>query len=188
MNLCGNAPMIQMRIVALGISVLMIGVAPAPAEAQAQAPETLHMRPTHALPVPRRSAQAAPDPPPPTDEPAGSGAAAAPPPDAAAPAEAQPAAPTEGQPPAPAAAAAAAPAASSDAEFEKLAEQDLQEEVIVITGSAIERKALVARAPLTVLDRSMLEASGRSTVGDMLQTLPGNVNGVNAQNNNTATG
>jgi hypothetical protein len=65
------------------------------------------MRPSHALPVPRRSAQAAPNPPPPTDEPAASGAAAA----------------------------GAAPAASGDADFEKLAEQDLQEEVIVVRMS-----------------------------------------------------
>ncbi|HEX3764019.1 MAG TPA: TonB-dependent receptor [Kofleriaceae bacterium] len=76
----------------------------------------------------------------------------------------------------------------SDAEFAKLAEQEAKEEVIVVTGSTIERKTLTTPAPLTVLNREALNAAGRATVGDIIQMLPSQTNGINAQSNNGGDG
>jgi len=75
----------------------------------------------------------------------------------------------------------------SDAEFAKLAEQS-KEEVIIVTGSTIGRKTLTTPAPLTVLNRESLIAAGRSTVGDIIQFLPAQTNGINAQTNNGGDG
>jgi outer membrane receptor protein involved in Fe transport len=76
----------------------------------------------------------------------------------------------------------------TDAEFAKLAEQESKEEVIVVTGSTIGRKTLTTPAPLTVLNREALIAAGRSTVGDIIQMLPSQTNGINAQTNNGGDG
>jgi len=76
----------------------------------------------------------------------------------------------------------------SDEELKKLAEQEAKEEVITVTGSTIERKTLTTPAPLTILNRESLEASGRSTVGDIIQQLPAQSNGINAQFNNGGDG
>jgi outer membrane receptor protein involved in Fe transport len=117
-------------------------------------------------------------------------AADPPPADAAAPAPAD-AAPA----PAPADATPAPPAATvdttpnlSDEELKKLAEQEAKEEVITVTGSTIERKTLTTPAPLTILNRDDLNAAGRSTVGDILQSLPAQSNAINAQANNGGDG
>ncbi|MBC7975361.1 MAG: TonB-dependent receptor [Myxococcales bacterium] len=76
----------------------------------------------------------------------------------------------------------------SDAEFAKLAEQDSTEEIIVVTGSTIGRKSLTTPAPLSVLSRDVLFAAGRATVGDIIQQLPSQSNGINAQVNNGGEG
>jgi outer membrane receptor protein involved in Fe transport len=76
----------------------------------------------------------------------------------------------------------------SDAEFAKLAEQESKEEVITVTGSTIERRTLTTPAPLSILNRELLYAAGRATVGDIIQQLPAQSNGINAQTNNGGDG
>jgi iron complex outermembrane recepter protein len=125
----------------------------------------------------KRVAQAAPDPAPAgADQPAADGA----------PPAADPAQP----PPTPAAAPATVDSTPnlSDEELKKLAEQEAKEEVITVTGSTIERKTLTTPAPLTILNRDDLNAAGRSTVGDILQSLPAQSNAINAQVNNGGDG
>jgi len=99
----------------------------------------------------------------------------------------QPASPpgTDAQPsPAAPAVRADDPAADlSDAEYQKLADQTLKEEVIFVTGSTIGRKTLTAPAPLTILDRELLRASGQAMIGDVIQQLPEQSSGANAQVN-----
>jgi outer membrane receptor protein involved in Fe transport len=155
------------------------GVGTAAAEAPAR---TLRMRPRAAAGSPARwiprTAQAAPDPAPDVDPPPDPAATAAP---AAEPATAEPA-------PAPAPPPVTATPELSDAEFARLAEQDSTEEVIVITGSTIGRKNLTTPAPLSVLTRDALQAAGRATIGDIIQQLPSQSNGINAQVNNGGDG
>ncbi len=81
----------------------------------------------------------------------------------------------------------------SDAELAKLAEQEAvanggKEEVIVVTGSTIERRTLTTPSPISVLDKANIDAAGLSTIGDVLQKLPANSNAVNAQVNNGGDG
>src|SRR5437660_199256 len=56
-------------------------------------------------------------------------------------------------------------------------------EEMVVTGSRIRRKDLTTPAPVTVITREQLEASGRVTIGDFLQTLPEQGNAPNFQLN-----
>ena len=77
-------------------------------------------------------------------------------------------------------------AALSEAEAEASAEGE--GEVIVITGSAIERRELTTVAPVSVVDKADLESAGLATVGDILQNLPAQSNGINAQANNGGDG
>ena len=167
--------MTRMRTLACTVCLIFVGVAPVAADTTSNAPKSLQMRSrtsasTHWLPMRwgKRVAQAPnPDPSPPSgDQPAtdGSGAPSTPAPDAAPPTPAPPPAAT---PP------AAQPVVDqtpnlSDEELKKLAEQEAKEEVITVTGSTIERKTLTTPAPLTILNRESLEASGRSTVGDII--------------------
>ncbi|MEZ4363501.1 MAG: TonB-dependent receptor [Kofleriaceae bacterium] len=78
----------------------------------------------------------------------------------------------------------------TDEELAALAEAEAEasDEVIVVTGSAIERRELTTAAPVSVVDKADLEASGLSTVGDILQNLPAQSNGINAQANNGGDG
>jgi len=129
----------------------------------------------------KRVAQATPDPAPAgADQPPADGTT--PPP-----ADAAPANPAPAPEAAPAATVDTAPSLS-DEELKKLAEQEAKEEVITVTGSTIERKTLTTPAPLTILNREDLSASGRSTVGDILQQLPSQSNALNAQINNGGDG
>jgi len=184
--------MTRIRTLACSVCLIVVGIAPVAADTTTNASSTksLRMRSrspvTHWLPMPwgKRVAQApAPDPAPSGDQqqPPADGAAppAAPAPDAAAPAA-----------PAPVAAPAPAPQTPnlSDEELKKLAEAEAKEEVITVTGSTIERKTLTTPAPLTILNREVLESSGRSTVGDIIQQLPAQANGINAQVNNGGDG
>ncbi|HEY0477303.1 MAG TPA: TonB-dependent receptor [Kofleriaceae bacterium] len=176
------------------MSLIVAGVAPAAADPGAAPPRSLHMRsrvhgaawwmPLH---WGKHVAQAAPD------QPAGDGdqPAGDKPGPAAAPATPDQAAAT-GSDPGQAAQAGGltdqAAANLSEAEFLKLAEQEAKEEVIIVTGSTIGRKSLTTPAPLTILNRETLNAAGRSTVGDIIQQLPAQSNGINAQTNNGGDG
>lgn len=65
-------------------------------------------------------------------------------------------------------------------------EQD--EEVIVITGSTIERKEFTTPAPVSVLSKEELDASGMVSIGEVLQNLPSQSNAINVQFNNGGDG
>src|SRR5713101_1233043 len=83
-----------------------------------------------------------------------------------------------GQPeqPQPVAAAAETPARKS------------AEEAIVITGTRIRRKDLTTPAPISVITRTEMQASGRVSIGDFLQTLPEQGNAINTSINNGGNG
>jgi outer membrane receptor protein involved in Fe transport len=56
-------------------------------------------------------------------------------------------------------------------------------EEVVVTGSHIRREDLVTPAPVRVIDREEIQASGKRSIGEFLQTLPEQGNGTNAQVN-----
>jgi iron complex outermembrane recepter protein len=197
--------MTRMKTLACSVFLIFVGVAPVAADTNADAPKSLRMRArppvgTRGSPVrwPKRVAQpATPDQPPPApagnDQPPGDGTTSP----AADPAQPTPdQAPVPDQAPAPAAEPALPPTPPvteqtpnlSDEELRKLAEQEAKEEVITVTGSTIERKTLTTPAPLTILNRDDLNASGRATVGDIIQQLPAQSNAINAQVNNGGDG
>jgi len=62
------------------------------------------------------------------------------------------------------------------------------EEVIVVTGSIIERRELTTPAPLAVLDKADLDAAGVASIGQILQNLPAQSNAINVQFNNGGDG
>lgn len=61
-------------------------------------------------------------------------------------------------------------------------------EEVVVTGSHIQRKDLVSAAPLTVITRDQLQASGKLLLADYLQARPEQANAPNAQWNNGGDG
>ncbi|MCG8420423.1 MAG: TonB-dependent receptor [Proteobacteria bacterium] len=61
-------------------------------------------------------------------------------------------------------------------------------EVIVVTGSAIRRRITTTPAPVAVLDKAEIDASGLASVGDILQNLPAQSNAINVQFNNGGNG
>ena len=63
-------------------------------------------------------------------------------------------------------------------------ERRAAEEEIIVTGSRIRRKDLTTAAPVVVITREQIEASGRITLGDYLQLLPSQGNAFNTQVNN----
>ncbi len=63
-----------------------------------------------------------------------------------------------------------------------------EEEVIVVTGSIIERRELTTPAPLAVLDKAELDAAGVASIGEILQNLPSQSNAINVQFNNGGSG
>jgi len=67
-------------------------------------------------------------------------------------------------------------------------EAEAESEVIVVTGSAIERKELTTPAPVSVIDKADIAASGLASVGDVLQNLPSQSNAINIQANNGGDG
>jgi iron complex outermembrane receptor protein len=97
---------------------------------------------------------------------------------------ATPATPPE-TPPAEAAQPAAEPAAEEAAPKKG---QRAGEEEIVVTGSRIRRKDLTTPAPITVISKETVQASGRVTIGDFLQSLPEQASGLNTQQNNGGSG
>jgi outer membrane receptor protein involved in Fe transport len=56
-------------------------------------------------------------------------------------------------------------------------------EVISVTDSPIEHDLITGRAPVSLVTRADLAASGHATLGDLLQALPAQTNGGNAQIN-----
>lgn len=98
--------------------------------------------------------------------------------------------------PAPQPATPPAPALT-DEELAKLSEAAAEEEaeegggegeIIVVTGSAIERKNVTTTAPLAMIGRKDLESTGVATIDKVLQNLPAQSNGINAQTNNGGDG
>lgn len=61
-------------------------------------------------------------------------------------------------------------------------------EVIIMTGSAIERRGLTTAAPLAIVDKSDLDAAGMASVGEILQNLPSQSNAINVNFNNGGDG
>jgi iron complex outermembrane recepter protein len=59
---------------------------------------------------------------------------------------------------------------------------------ITVTGSAIRRRDLITPAPVSVMDRADIDASGLSTLGQILQNIPEQSNGINIQFNNGGDG
>ena len=187
-------------------ATLLLAAVAAPAAADEGAPSSLRMREPAAtrtrstslpasLPVGRRVAQRPPDDPPdapaPGDAPATPPAPPAPnapngpPAPAAPPASDAPATPPAAPPPA---AAAPAPPGKPPArpprdDTAPPGEDDGKTEVITVTGSTVERERFTGRAPVSVVTRTDLAASGRATLGDILQALPAVSNAGNAQVN-----
>ncbi len=62
------------------------------------------------------------------------------------------------------------------------------EEEIIVTGSRLRRKDLTTPAPVTVINREQVLASGRVSIGDFLQTLPQQGNALNTSVNNGGNG
>ncbi|HZX97054.1 MAG TPA: TonB-dependent receptor [Myxococcales bacterium] len=61
-------------------------------------------------------------------------------------------------------------------------------EEIVVTGSRIRRKDLTTPAPVTVISREQVTASGKVSIGEFLQSLPEQGNAINTQVNNGGDG
>ena len=61
-------------------------------------------------------------------------------------------------------------------------------EEIVVTGSRIPRKDLTTPAPITVIGRDTVQASGKVSIGDFLQLLPEQGNAINTAVNNGGNG
>ena len=81
--------------------------------------------------------------------------------------------------------ATAAPADAAVAGGPSASTKKSATEEIVVTGSRIRRKDLNTPAPVTVLSRDQISASGRVSLGEFLQALPEQGNsGANAQVNN----
>lgn len=76
----------------------------------------------------------------------------------------------------------------TDEDLAMLAEVEADEEVIVITGSTLDRRELTTPAAVSVLDRADLEAAGVTTLGEIIQNLPAQSNGLNATYNNGGNG
>jgi iron complex outermembrane receptor protein len=174
--------MVRTNSLACSMCLFAIGISTT-ADGDSSPPTSLRMRPRsdpgpHRPSRDRRVAQPAPDP-----------AADDPPPATLTPLPPDPAPPPipDPAPEVPAASPPPAPAGvtrdAGDVDFAKLAEEDFKGEVIVVTGSTIGRRNLTTPAPLTIIDRELLQAAGQATLGDIIQQLPAQQNGVNAQIN-----
>ncbi len=80
-----------------------------------------------------------------------------------------------------------------DAESERsLADEeqlfDLDDEVVLITGSLIDRRELTTPSPMTVLTRDDLTSRGVASLGAILQTVAAQSNAINLQFNNGGSG
>jgi outer membrane receptor protein involved in Fe transport len=75
----------------------------------------------------------------------------------------------------------------SDEELLEAAEEG-EGEVIIITGSMISRKQLTTPAPVAIMDKEELDASGQVSIGEILQNIPSQSNAINVQFNNGGDG
>jgi len=66
--------------------------------------------------------------------------------------------------------------------------EDDKGEVIVVTGSTIARRQTTTAAPVAIMDRAEIDASGMVSIGEILQNLPSQSNAINVQFNNGGTG
>jgi iron complex outermembrane receptor protein len=87
-------------------------------------------------------------------------------------------------PPAPPPAAEPAPAAAPAAAGGK----EEKTEEITVTGTRIRRKDLSTPAPVTVINRDQIAASGKVSIGDFLQAMPEQGNAINTGVNNGGDG
>jgi iron complex outermembrane receptor protein len=87
-------------------------------------------------------------------------------------------------PPAPPPAAEPAPAAAPAA----AAGKEEKTEEITVTGTRIRRKDLSTPAPVTVINRDQIQASGKVSIGDFLQAMPEQGNAINTGVNNGGDG
>jgi outer membrane receptor protein involved in Fe transport len=95
---------------------------------------------------------------------------------------AAPATPPEQPPP------AAEPVPEATSAEEGVPRKKVGEEEIVVTGSHIRRKDLTTPAPITIISKEAVQASGKMTIGDYLQSIPEQGNAVNTQQNNGGSG
>jgi iron complex outermembrane recepter protein len=135
--------MIRIQTLAYSVCLIFVGVAPSAADVTADAPKSLRMR---ARPV--RVSQPTPDQPP-----GGDPTVAPPTPD--------PAAPTP---------EAATEPTSTSAQAET--EAAPAEEIIVVTGTLIDRPGFKAPTPMTVIGDAELRQAGRDNVGEVLADIP----------------
>lgn len=74
------------------------------------------------------------------------------------------------------------------ANVELIPEELFIEQVVYVTGTRIPRLDITSPAPVTALSREQFTTSGRTSVGDLLQTLPEQTGGINTQANNGGDG
>jgi outer membrane receptor protein involved in Fe transport len=80
------------------------------------------------------------------------------------------------------------PPVATEPATETAAGQREAKEEIIVTGSRIRRKDLTTPAPVTVISKSQITASGKIGIGDFLQSLPEQGNAINTQVNNGGNG
>jgi outer membrane receptor protein involved in Fe transport len=80
------------------------------------------------------------------------------------------------------------PSTTDQPAAEGAAPKKTAEEEIVVTGTRVRRKDLTTPAPVTVINKDQVVASGKVTIGDYLQTLPEQGNAANTQLNNGGSG
>src|SRR5262245_9241399 len=77
---------------------------------------------------------------------------------------------------------------ASEAEATQPKRKGSAEEEITITGTRVRRKDLTTPAPITVINKEQLQASGKVSIGDFLQSLPEQGNAINTTVNNGGNG
>jgi iron complex outermembrane recepter protein len=179
-------PKIRTQLALTLASFLIVGTSASSTDA-AGVPRSLSMRNAPKKGVkrtpPKGVAQTPPEETPPPAPPAETPAETPPP--------AEPA-PAETPAPAPAVETPVEPAPTAD-EPTEITDVDMGDvvgdaEVIVITGSLIERREVTTPAPVAVIDRQDIATSGLVSVGDILQNLPAQSNAINIQFNNGGDG
>ena len=68
------------------------------------------------------------------------------------------------------------------------AEGDDETEIINVTGSRIKRRSIATPAPITVIGKDDILATGKATIAEVLQRLPVAANAINVQFNNGGNG
>lgn len=80
-----------------------------------------------------------------------------------------------------------APAEAASAQTADTEKKAVEEEIIV-TGSRLRRKDLTTAAPITIISKEQVQASGKVSLGDFLQTMPEQGNAINTSVNNGGDG